>query len=374
MTTLLCNILPTISLQSRLKFHRYRIPPFDEERFHKYLGYERIQRIDGKKVIGVTDIDKKIDNFFNEIVMLLYKIKPKVIGNSESKEICKELDKVIQKINQFDLKSDDFDIDIKSHLLWITDNLLASFFDRDVDRLEQLIEQKDKPISESLKEIFKNKIRSFRMPDFLKPDEQRNREYIRREISGKINWLERNQHKTTSKQFEDIRISLIVDLGALKAMIPSYESKYHKKYQGFYKEMRKKIKLAKDQRKKGRGRPPKRFNVLIFHLGNKFTLTRYNKKGKPVGWARRDWELICFVLLCVHFRLHKIPEISTFLKKHSKESEEEIWKRFKERVKKEYNNFHRSSKGKFGRNFHSYQKARRFDLYQGLEPWLNYPK
>jgi hypothetical protein len=369
---------------------------------------------DGQKVISVTDISEKIDRFFNEVVVPLYKIKSKVASKFESREICNELDKVIEKLNQLNPQQDSFDEDIKDCFLRVTDGELIGFFNKDIEDIKQILNTvkiemlkdvknwsglnekidlkaditysfpqpmaerlineglaQEIPLESSLREIFEDRIRIASRPDFLKSSVQREREFLVNNINTKFRLLQNKEKEEMASLFDTLREGLIADLRNLKTMVPNYELEYRQKHKEFYKEMRQKIRLEKRKR----GQPPKRFNVLVFHLGNQFTFVRYNRKGKAVGWARRDWELMAFVLLLIHFTRYEITEIKAFLKEYRRESEKETWKRFRDMVKKGYNNFLRSGKGKFGKNFHRYMKAERYgDQLLALNPHFDYPK
>lgn len=106
-----------------------------------------------------------------------------------------------------------------------------------------------------------------------------------------------------------------------------------------------------------RGRNPKSFNVLIFHVVNQFTNFAYvrdnHKNLKRIEHpledgkyrVRKNWQLILVALLWIHVHHHKIPEMEIFIKKHEKEEVNSALKKMIIIIKKEYQNFCRSGKG-----------------------------
>jgi hypothetical protein len=110
-------------------------------------------------------------------------------------------------------------------------------------------------------------------------------------------------------------------------------------------------KMWLDRMKDGRkvGQPPRIFNMLIFHVVNRFTKRSFDTKKNPImkdGKYRvcKNWHLICVALLWLHVN-YEIPEIKAFIKTHGTEEASIALKKLTVIVKKKYQNFRRSGKG-----------------------------
>jgi len=99
----------------------------------------------------------------------------------------------------------------------------------------------------------------------------------------------------------------------------------------------------------GNGRPPKLFNVLLFHVVNQFIQCCYAKNRELIEKdgrikVRKNWQLICAALLWLHVN-YDIPEMRTFIKEHENEDAAIALKKLKIKFKREYQAFKRSGKG-----------------------------
>ena len=102
------------------------------------------------------------------------------------------------------------------------------------------------------------------------------------------------------------------------------------------------------------GRPPKPFNVLLFHVVNAFTFRvldakrNYIEKGKMLR-VRKNWQLVCAALFWLHAN-KEIPEMKKFIHDHEDEEAGAALKKFVAWAKREYSHFRESGKGqgKFG--------------------------
>lgn len=97
------------------------------------------------------------------------------------------------------------------------------------------------------------------------------------------------------------------------------------------------------------GRPPKPFNMLIFHVVNQFTKRSFDAKKNPIMKngkyrVRKNWHLICLALLMLN-EYSWIPEIKAFIETHSTEEVSAALKKLTAVVKNKYQNFRRSGKG-----------------------------
>ena len=95
------------------------------------------------------------------------------------------------------------------------------------------------------------------------------------------------------------------------------------------------------------GRHPKPFNVLVYHLINKCTYRRfdenqyyiYHKDGQHK--LKKDWKLILFLILDIHCREIKLPEIEKFISRNKNKPAREALKILKEKLLNIYKNFPR---------------------------------
>jgi hypothetical protein len=98
-----------------------------------------------------------------------------------------------------------------------------------------------------------------------------------------------------------------------------------------------------------RGRPPKPFNALLFHVVNTFTERCYTAKGNCVMIdgkirVRKNWQLICAALLWLHV-LYDVPEMRAFIRAHESEEAGAALSKFVSWAKKEYSHFQETGKG-----------------------------
>jgi len=74
-----------------------------------------------------------------------------------------------------------------------------------------------------------------------------------------------------------------------------------------------------------RGRHPKEFNVLVYHIIKKCTHWKFDKDHKHImrkdGQHRlkTDWKLVMFLLLDLHIHRHELPELARFISRHKKD-------------------------------------------------------
>jgi hypothetical protein len=94
------------------------------------------------------------------------------------------------------------------------------------------------------------------------------------------------------------------------------------------------------------GRSPKRFNVFVYHIINKFTKWKidenrnyvYQNNGKHK--LERDWDLIVFMLIDSYLRFRKyFPEMQSFFEKNKNKPAKEAIKVLKVKLRDIYRNF-----------------------------------
>jgi len=99
-----------------------------------------------------------------------------------------------------------------------------------------------------------------------------------------------------------------------------------------------------------RGRPPKPFNALLFHVVNAFTQRCFTAKREYIMKdgkfrVRKNWQLVIASLLWLHV-LYDIPEMRAFIKTHDNEEARAALKQFVSWAKREYSHFRESGKGR----------------------------
>lgn len=105
-------------------------------------------------------------------------------------------------------------------------------------------------------------------------------------------------------------------------------------------------------RRKSGGCPPKPFNVFLYHLVNKLTHWKYDKNRKLLlGKNRkpkleRDWKLILFMLLWIHFHKFSFKELEDFIIKNQNKSLLKTLSSLRKKIQREYSNF-RPMRGEF---------------------------
>lgn len=93
------------------------------------------------------------------------------------------------------------------------------------------------------------------------------------------------------------------------------------------------------------GRPASSFNILIYYLVNKFTFYKYDNNQKLIycknGLIRmtRDWNLICYVLLWIHFYIFPFKEIEQFIKEHKNDDAKPMLDFLKKKLQRKYSHF-----------------------------------
>lgn len=97
------------------------------------------------------------------------------------------------------------------------------------------------------------------------------------------------------------------------------------------------------------GRPPKPFNILVFHIIDAFTFRYLDRNGKPVmrdGKYRliKNWQLVCASLLWLR-AANQIPELEEFIAEYKEEKAEVALRGLISTVKMEYQNLRRYSRG-----------------------------
>jgi hypothetical protein len=100
---------------------------------------------------------------------------------------------------------------------------------------------------------------------------------------------------------------------------------------------------------KKKGRPAKRFSLLVFHIVNQFTRRAFTAKREYIMRdgkfrVRKNWQLICAALLWIHVR-EGIPEMKAFIKEHEADDANTALRILTAQIKKEYSNLRRTGKG-----------------------------
>lgn len=144
----------------------------------------------------------------------------------------------------------------------------------------------------------------------------------------------------------------------IKDLLPhfskSYENKYLRKLKGsevsfetsisdIINRTNKMIRFFQWNKKSGR--PPKPFNVLVFHLSNKLTLWKRDENrqliydGKGEIRQKIHWDAVCYVLLYIHFRIYEFDELRNMADRLISLSAVEGWALFKNRIRSIRSNF-----------------------------------